>query len=126
MCQHLENVSAPCSQQIVEESPLLCRVFGRFQHIPNKVVSPRLARIFKQIVTITATNGLSTNQVSVHVADDASVFQIQQLTRVVKCSCKCHIITSTVKAANCILVASGCDKGPLFVLKMYSEIDCSE
>lgn len=44
--------------------------------------------------------------------------------QIVKGNCKCHIINNTVKAANRVFSAGGCDV-EAFVLKVYSEISCS-
>lgn len=90
--------------------------------------------IFKQIVTITESNGLSINQICAYGADNASVnygrhnsvFQKLRVANphILKGDCKCHIINNTVKMANRIFSAGGCDV-EAFVLKVYSEFSCS-
>ncbi|ROK35767.1 hypothetical protein DPX16_17510 [Anabarilius grahami] len=82
--------------------------------------------IFKQIVSITENNGLSVSQISAYGADNASVNYgrhnsvFQKLReanpQIVKGNCKCHIINNTVKAANRVFSAGGCDV-EAFVLK---------
>uniref|UniRef100_A0A8C6TRT7 Uncharacterized protein n=1 Tax=Neogobius melanostomus TaxID=47308 RepID=A0A8C6TRT7_9GOBI len=90
--------------------------------------------IFQQIVSITETNGLSVNQISAYGADNASVNYgrhnsvFQKLKEanplIMKGNCKCHLIHNTVKTANRVFSASGCDM-EAFVLKVYSEFSCS-
>uniref|UniRef100_A0A8C1LCU6 Uncharacterized protein n=1 Tax=Cyprinus carpio TaxID=7962 RepID=A0A8C1LCU6_CYPCA len=90
--------------------------------------------IIKQIVSITENNGLSVSQISAYGADNASVNYgrhnsvFQKLReanpQIVKGNCKRHIINNTIKAANCVFSAGGCDV-EAFVLKVYSEFRCS-
>lgn len=91
--------------------------------------------IFKQIVSITENNGPSVSQISAYGADNTSVNYgrhnsvFQKLReanpQIVKDNCKCPII-NTVKAANRVFSAGGCDV-EAFVPGgcLYSEFSCS-
>ena len=71
--------------------------------------------IFKQIVTIPESNGLSINQISAYGADNASVnygwhnnvFQKLRAANplIVKGNCECHILNNTVRSL--IVAAKG-------------------
>ena len=75
--------------------------------------------IFKQIVTIPESNGLSINQISAYGADNASVnygwhnsvFQKLRAANplIVKGNCECHILNNTVRSL--IEVTDSCSKG---------------
>ena len=119
------------------ETALLFSMFWRVQLLPYKIVSLQgpvfqcLQRcqvaygllefyddpdksseaIFKQIVTIPESNGLSINQISAYGADNASVnygwhnsvFQKLRAAnpRIVKGNCECHILNNTEVTDSC-------------------------
>ena len=124
------------------ESALLFSMFWRVQLLPYKIVSLQgpvfqflqivaygllefyddpdksSEAIFKQIVTIPESNGLSINQISIYGADNASVnygwhssvFQKLRAAnpRIVKGNCECHILNNTVRSL--IEVTDSCSK----------------